>query len=107
MLIHPISFVIGLGAAWALPIVARAFRPVAVQAAAVGMGLFEEAQRVVAEQLETLEDIAAEARVRREEMLREAEEADDVAPAENGAEVPTRSERRRRASRRGRAERSA
>ena len=106
MLIHPISFVLGVGAAWALPIVARGFRPVAVQAAAIGMGLFEEAQRVVAEQLETLEDIAAEARVRREEMLREADETEGVAPADNSADTPVRSERRR-ASRRARAERSA
>jgi hypothetical protein len=33
------------------------------------MGLFEDARRVVAEQIETLEDIAAEARARREELL--------------------------------------
>ena len=63
------SFLLGLGAAWLVPMIARVARPVAVEATAAGMGLFEDARRVVAEQLETLEDIAAEARARREELL--------------------------------------
>jgi hypothetical protein len=63
------SFLLGLGAAWLAPMVARVIRPVAVEAAAAGMGFFEDARRVVAEQMETLEDIAAEARARREELI--------------------------------------
>ena len=105
-MIHPVSFLLGLGAAWALPVLTRTFRPVAVQATAVGMGVFEEARRVLAEQMETLEDIAAEARARREEMLASMngssngghatdEETDEPAPP------------RRAASRRNRTERSA
>jgi len=63
------SFLLGLGAAWLTPMIARVIRPVAVEAAAAGMGFFEDARRVVAEQLESLEDIAAEARARREEQI--------------------------------------
>ena len=62
------SFLLGLGAAWLAPMIARVLRPVAVEATAAGMGLFEDARRIAAEQLETLEDIAAEARARREEL---------------------------------------
>ena len=63
------SFLLGLGAAWLVPMIARVARPVAVEATAAGMGFLEDARRVVAEQLETLEDIAAEARARREELV--------------------------------------
>ena len=88
------SFLLGVGAAWALPAVARVIRPVVVEAAVAGMALFEESRRVVAEQIETLEDIAAEARSRREEALAsanghyasEAEEADDATGDEPGPE---------------------
>jgi hypothetical protein len=62
------SFLLGLGAAWLVPMIARVARPVAVEATAAGMGFFEDARRVVAEQMETIEDIAAEARARREEV---------------------------------------
>lgn len=62
------SFLLGLGSAWLIPMIARVARPVAVEATAAGMGLFEDARRIVAEQLETFEDIAAEARARREEL---------------------------------------
>ena len=67
MRIHPISFLLGLGAASLVPLASRVFRPLAVEATAAGMAFVEDARRVIAEQLETLEDIAAEARVRREE----------------------------------------
>jgi hypothetical protein len=67
MRFSPISFLLGLGAASVLPVVSRAFRPFAVEAAALGMTLVEEVRRIVAEQMENLEDIIAEARVRREE----------------------------------------
>lgn len=69
MAINAPSFLLGLGAAWLAPMLARVLRPVAVEAAAAGMNLFEDVRRVVAEQLETLEDIAAEARARREQRL--------------------------------------
>jgi|SRR5215475_511994 len=67
MRFSPISFLLGLGAASVLPAVSRAFRPFAVEAAALGMTLVEEVRRIVAEQMENVEDIMAEARVRREE----------------------------------------
>lgn len=63
------SFLLGIGVAWALPAVTRVLRPVLVEAAVAGMALFDETRRVVAEQMETIEDIAAEARARREELL--------------------------------------
>jgi hypothetical protein len=67
MRFSPISFLLGLGAASVLPAISRAFRPFAVEAAALGMTLVEEVRRIVAEQMENVEDIMAEARVRREE----------------------------------------
>jgi hypothetical protein len=69
MAINATSFLLGVGAAWLAPMIARVLRPVAVEATAAGLGLFDDARRVVAEQLETLEDIAAEARARREQIV--------------------------------------
>jgi hypothetical protein len=60
------SFLLGIGVAMAVPLFSRVLRPLAVEAAAAGLGLFEEGRRVLAEQVELLEDIAAEARARRE-----------------------------------------
>jgi hypothetical protein len=77
------SFLLGLGAAWLVPMIARVARPLAVEATAAGMGLLEDARRIVAEQMESIEDIAAEARARREEVLasgnghHQDEESDD------------------------------
>jgi hypothetical protein len=68
MAFSPLSFVLGLGAAWVLPSISRFLRPLAVEAAAASLGMFDEGRRVIAEQMETLEDIAAEARARREAM---------------------------------------
>jgi hypothetical protein len=68
MRIHPLSFVLGLGTAALIPMVSRVLRPLAVEAGAASIGLFEDARRVLAEQVETLEDIAAEARARRAEI---------------------------------------
>src|SRR5262245_58925061 len=68
MAFSPFSFVLGLGAAWVLPSISRFLRPLAVEATAASLGMFDEARRVIAEQMETLEDIAAEARARREAM---------------------------------------
>src|SRR5262249_47997194 len=73
---------LGLGAAGILPIASRAFRPFAVEVAALGMTVVAELRRVVAEQRENLEDIAAEARLRHEE-LAAAAELDDEHAAED------------------------
>ena len=81
MRFSPMSFLLGLGAACVLPIVARSFRPFAVEATAVGMGVFEDLRRVAAEQMEALEDIAAEARARREERAVEPGHGDGGEPA--------------------------
>jgi hypothetical protein len=68
MAFSPLSFAIGMGVAYVVPLLAKTFRPVAVEATAMGLGLFEDVRRIVAEQMENLEDIAAEARARREEI---------------------------------------
>jgi hypothetical protein len=63
------SFLLGVGTALALPGLSRVVRPVLVEAAVAGMALFDETRRVIAEQLEAVEDIAAEARARREDAV--------------------------------------
>jgi H2-forming N5,N10-methylenetetrahydromethanopterin dehydrogenase-like enzyme len=68
MRFSPLSFALGLVAASLLPALSRVFRPFAVEAAAAGMGMFDDARRFASEQLETLEDIVAEAKVRREHL---------------------------------------
>ena len=68
MRFSPLSFALGLAAASVIPALSRVFRPFAVEAAAAGMGVFEDARRFAAEQIENLEDIVAEARVRREHL---------------------------------------
>jgi hypothetical protein len=94
MAFSPFSFVLGLAAASAVPIVTRAFRPVAVEVAAIGMGLVADARRLAAEQLEAIEDIAAEARARHEELTEAVHHASepDVEPAE-ASEPPARRRR--------------
>src|SRR6266545_1680267 len=91
MLFSPTSFVLGLAAAWLVPVAARVGRSLAVEATAVGFAVFDDVRRVVAEQLETLEDIAAEARARRDELVARTngsggedltDEADDTAADE-------------------------
>jgi hypothetical protein len=69
MAFSPLSFAIGMGVAYVVPILTKSFRPLAVEAAAMGLGLVEDVRRIVAEQMENLEDIAAEARARREEIV--------------------------------------
>ena len=89
---HPTSFLLGLGAALVVPLFTRVLRPLAVEAAVAGMGMVEEGRRLVAEQIETFEDIVAEARARREEELmaegngHHAEVAVEVAGADEAAE---------------------
>jgi hypothetical protein len=65
----PLSFLLGLAAAGVVPLVARTFRPLAVQATATALDVFENGQRVFAEQKEAFEDILAEAKVQREAVL--------------------------------------
>ena len=93
MQIHPTSFLLGLGAALVVPLFTKVLRPLAVEAAVAGMGMIEEGRRLAAEQMETFEDIVAEARARREEqLLAEGNghhlEAAEVASAEDEAERP-------------------
>jgi hypothetical protein len=82
MAFSPLSFAIGLGAAYVVPILTKSFRPLAVEAAALGLGLVEDVRRIVAEQMENFEDIAAEARARREEIATGsalgADDADEI-----------------------------
>lgn len=68
-MIQVTSFLLGVAAAWAVPTLGRVIRPLIVEAAVAGMAVFDETKRVVAEQMEAIEDMAAEARVRREETL--------------------------------------
>jgi hypothetical protein len=91
------SFLLGLGTAWLIPMIARVARPVSVEATAAGMGFFEDARRVVAEQMETLEDIAAEARARREELAASSNghHADDDADDDSPTDPATSRARRR------------
>jgi hypothetical protein len=94
MTFHPLSFALGLGAAIALPLVTRVFRPLAVEVAVAGMGALEEARRLLAEQMEVMEDIAAEARARREAGLAATAESGNGGPQET--ERPARRVRRAR-----------
>ena len=110
MAFSPMSFLIGLGVGWAAPIVARSVRPLAVELAVAGMSMFDEARRIVAEQVETLEDIAAEARARREDMLAQAEAEgveDDPAETDEPEEPDGAVEAAGRGRRRGGARRTA
>ena len=69
MRIQPFSFILGVGAALVIPLFSKVFRPLTVEAMAAGLGFLEEGRRVLAEQMEVMEDIAAEARARRETII--------------------------------------
>jgi hypothetical protein len=79
--VHPMSFLLGLGAAIAVPAIAKVFRPVAVELAAAGMALYDEAVRVASEKMEAIEDIVAEARAKREATLASVAAEADAEPA--------------------------
>jgi len=102
MRFSPMSFLLGLVAAGAVPIVSRAFRPFAVEAAALALTVVDEGRRIVAEQMENFEDVMAEARVRREEVAAAAEgegedEGEHSEPdAEAGSEAAVVARPRRR-----------
>src|SRR5262249_32655970 len=87
MAFSPLSFLLGVAGAYALPAVTRSIRPLAVDAAALSLAFLEDARRVLAEQIETLQDIAAEARARRQQDL--------GAAAEGGGEAEVEEEERR------------
>jgi len=80
--IHPVSFLFGLVAAIALPAIARVIRPVVVEAAAAGMALYDETVRIASEQMESVEDLVAEVRAKREAMLAAAAEVGAQAASE-------------------------
>jgi hypothetical protein len=90
------SFLLGVGAALALPGLSRVIRPVLVEAAVAGMALFDETRRAIAEQIETVEDIAAEAKARRDEALvtTNGHHADPDDAAAGDETPPTRTRRR-------------
>jgi len=93
MQIHPTSFLLGLGAALVVPLFTRVLRPLAVEAAVAGMGMIEEGRRLAAEQMETFEDIVAEARARREEQLLTEGNGHHVEAAAEVASVEDETER--------------
>jgi hypothetical protein len=92
MAFSPLSFALGLVAASLVPALSRVFRPFAVEAAAAGLGMLDDARRFAAEQVETLEDIVAEAKARREHLDAEAAAAETLPDpdAEPTAGAPTR-----------------
>jgi hypothetical protein len=65
------------------------------------MGMVDDARRIVAEQIETIEDIVAEARARREHLDAEAMTASLEHMAEAAAEEPAPAGRARRRSTNG------
>jgi hypothetical protein len=101
MAFSPLSFLLGLAAASLVPVLSRVMRPLAVEATAAGMGALEDARRMVAEQVETLEDILAEARARREHLDAEATAAAAEEMAADESEPEAEPEPSRRSSRDG------
>jgi hypothetical protein len=101
MRFSPLSFILGAVAASLIPVASRVFRPLAVEATAAGMGLFEDARRIVAEQVEALEDIMAEARSRREHLDEAAAAVALEQVAEAATEEPAAAPRARRRSTNG------
>jgi hypothetical protein len=96
MRFSPVSFALGLAVASIIPALSRVFRPFAVEAAAAGLGMLDDARRFTSEQIEALEDIVAEAKARREHLDEAAVAASAMTEAEAeeaerpGAAVPPR-----------------
>ena len=107
MRFSPLSFVIGIAAASLVPVISRVFRPFAVEATAAGLGMLEDARRIVAEKVETLEDIVAEARARREHLDAEAVTASLEVMAGEASDEPAVSGRARRRTNGGARRRSS
>ena len=91
MRFSPLSFLLGLAAASLVPVLTRVMRPLAVEATAAGLGMLEDTRRILAEQVEMVEDILAEARARREQLDGEAmaAAAEDMAAPEAEPEADT------------------
>jgi hypothetical protein len=89
------SFLLGVGTALALPGLGRVIRPVIVEAAVAGTTLFEEARRILAEQMEHMEDIAAEVRTRREAAAMNGRHHDEPEPSSEDEEAHAPRARRR------------
>src|SRR5262249_8185259 len=107
MRIQPFSFILGVGVAIVIPLFSKVIRPLAVEAMAAGLGFVEEGRRLLAEQMELMEDIAAEARARREAIITNgtgvAHGIDNGVETESEAEpsaTPARGRRRGDGSRR-------
>jgi hypothetical protein len=96
MTFSPLSFALGLVAASFLPALSRVFRPFAVEAAAAGLGMLDDARRFASEQVETLEDIVAEAKARREHLDAEAAAAAAEELPDPDVEAPAAAPARRR-----------
>jgi hypothetical protein len=96
MRFSPLSFLLGLATASLVPLISRIFRPLAVEATAAGLGMLDDARRLVAEQMETLEDIVAEARARREHLDTEAVAASLDQMTDDAADEPVAAGRTRR-----------
>jgi hypothetical protein len=101
MAIQLSSFLLGAGAVLVLPVTARILRPLLVEVVAAGMSVADEASRVIAEQVEVIEDIAAEARAKREAaavaaLAIEDEEMVEAVGEQDGEEMSRRARPRRR-----------
>jgi hypothetical protein len=101
MAIQLSSFLLGAGAVLVLPVTARILRPLLVEVFAAGMSVADEASRVIAEQVEVIEDIAAEARAKREAaavaaLAIEDEEMAEAVGEQDGEEMSRRARPRRR-----------
>lgn len=93
MAFSPLSFLLGLAAASLVPMLSRVMRPLAVEFTAAGMGMAEDARRIAAEQMESLEDIVAEARARRDHLDAEAmAAAGEMSEPEDDAEAAPEAE---------------
>lgn len=97
MRLHPLSFLLGIGAAAVLPLLSRVMRPVAVEAVAAGMGLVEDGRRVFAEQMELVQDLVAEAQARRHELAHAATNGHGNGGAPTAERAAPAARRRRRA----------
>jgi hypothetical protein len=84
MRVHGGSFLLGIATAALVPVLTRFLRPMAVQLATAGMSAFDDARRVAAEQFEVIQDIAAEARAKREEREEPREAKTDAERRSNG-----------------------
>jgi hypothetical protein len=98
MRFSPMSFALGIAAAALMPLLSRIVRPLAVETTAAGMAMVDGAQRLFAEQVETLEDVWAEARARYEHHVDQGIAATAAAAVDPPDEEPAETGRGRRRS---------